>query len=76
MTQLLQRAFDEAAKLPAADQNVLAERLLAELAEETTPLTDAQKQELDRRLAAHRADPSNVIPWEQVEKEALARMQP
>jgi len=32
MTALLQRAFDEAAKLPSDEQDVLATRLLAELA--------------------------------------------
>ncbi len=31
MTTLLQRAFDEAAKLSAAEQDLLASRLLAEL---------------------------------------------
>jgi hypothetical protein len=34
MTTLLQRAFAEAAKLPAEEQDVLAARLLAELAAE------------------------------------------
>jgi hypothetical protein len=34
MTTLLQQAFDAAAKLPAAEQDLLAARLLAELAEE------------------------------------------
>jgi hypothetical protein len=34
MTKLLQQAFDEAAKLSDAEQNVLASRLLAELAAE------------------------------------------
>jgi hypothetical protein len=34
MTQLLQRAFSEAAKLPEAEQDVLASWLLAELAVE------------------------------------------
>jgi putative addiction module component (TIGR02574 family) len=29
-------------------------------------LTDDLKAELDRRLAAHKADPSNVLTWEQV----------
>lgn len=37
------------------------------------PLTDAQKAEVDRRLAAHAADPSQVVPWETVRDEALAR---
>ena len=34
MTALLQQAFDEAAKLPPEEQDVLASRLLAELAAE------------------------------------------
>ncbi len=43
-------------------------------AEPPSPLlTDAQRQELERRLAEHQADPSAVVPWEQVKAEALAR---
>lgn len=34
MTTLLQQAFAEAAKLPTAEQDLLASRLLAELADE------------------------------------------
>ena len=41
---------------------------------EVAPLTDAQKQEIDRRLAAHRASPQAAIPWEEIEAAALARM--
>ena len=33
---------------------------------ERVPVTDAQRAELDRRLAAHEADPSSAVPWEQV----------
>ena len=40
----------------------------------TMPLSQAQRDELDRRLAAHRANPSAAIPWEDVEAEALARL--
>jgi putative addiction module component (TIGR02574 family) len=43
-------------------------------APESTRLTDAQRQELERRLAAHQASPHDVIPWEQVKQEALARI--
>lgn len=43
MTHLLQQAFSEASKLPEEDQNVLAERLLAELAAE---------DDFDRKIAA------------------------
>ena len=41
---------------------------------EHTPLTESQRQEVDRRLAAHRANPQAAIPWEQLEAEALARL--
>ncbi len=34
MTELLQKAFDEARKLPDADQNALAARLLEDIADE------------------------------------------
>lgn len=35
-------------------------------APDTVALSEAQKTELHRRLAEHRADPSTAIPWEQV----------
>ncbi len=41
---------------------------------ERLPLTEGQRLEVDRRLAAHRANPQAAIPWEQVEAEALARL--
>jgi putative addiction module component (TIGR02574 family) len=37
------------------------------------PLTEAQRRELERRLAAHQADPTAVVPWEEVKAQALAR---
>lgn len=36
-------------------------------------LSEAMKAEIDRRLAAHAANPEAAIPWEQVEADALAR---
>ena len=41
---------------------------------ERSPLTESQRQEVDRRLAAHRANPQAAIPREQVETEALVRL--
>jgi putative addiction module component (TIGR02574 family) len=41
---------------------------------ERTPLTEEQKREVDRRLAAHRDNPAAAVAWEQVEAEALARL--
>ena len=29
-------------------------------------LTEAQREELDYRIARHEENPSNVVPWEQV----------
>jgi hypothetical protein len=46
MTRLLQKAFDEAAKLPEDEQEVLASRLLAELGAE---------DEFDRAIAGSSA---------------------
>lgn len=37
-------------------------------------LTEAQKTELDRRLADHLANPDDVIPWSEVKAAALARI--
>jgi len=38
------------------------------------PLTDAQKLELDKRLAEHEADPSSALEWLQVRKELWSRV--
>ncbi len=35
---------------------------------ESLPLTEAQKQELDRRLQAYRQQPESTISWEEVKK--------
>jgi len=66
---------EELFKLSAAERLELVEELWDSIAAEAErdadvlPLTDAQKEELDRRIAAHRADPSRVEPWEEVRKE-------
>ena len=36
-------------------------------------LTEAQQQELERRLAAHTTAPEDIVPWEEVKAQALAR---
>lgn len=35
-------------------------------APEGLPLTEAQRAELDRRLALHEGEPSRTTPWEEV----------
>ncbi|MCY2989436.1 MAG: addiction module protein [Planctomycetota bacterium] len=36
-------------------------------------LSDAQRDELERRVAEHERHPQDVVPWEQVKADALAR---
>ncbi|MGH8655111.1 MAG: addiction module protein, partial [Gammaproteobacteria bacterium] len=38
------------------------------------PLTDAQRAELDRRLADHEATPDDVVPWEEVKASITERL--
>ena len=63
-------------QLSVADRLRLVQEIWDSIAAEIErmPLTEAQRQEVDRRLAAHRANPQATIPWEQVEAEALARL--
>jgi putative addiction module component (TIGR02574 family) len=42
---------------------------IAEEAPAATELSQQYRAELHRRLAAHRADPSSSVPWEQVRAE-------
>lgn len=62
--------------LTVPERIALVQEILESIAAEAqdAPLTDAQRQEIDRRLAAHQANPEAAIPWEQVEAEALARI--
>jgi len=62
-------------KMPIEERIALAQEILdTVLADRKVgPLSEAKKRELDRRIADHEANPSDVIPWEQVEAEALAR---
>ncbi len=44
----------------------LLDALWESLEAEEVPLTEAQRAELDYRIARHEQNPSDVIPWEQV----------
>ena len=41
---------------------------------EDTPLSDAQRLELDRRLRDHETNPDDVVPWEVVKASIAARL--
>ncbi len=70
MTPSLEKAFNEAAKLPQAEQELLASRLLAEIAaEDEFDRTLAQSGDKLSKLAAdaiteHRAGLTQVFPAE------------
>jgi len=60
-------------KLTVAERIKLAGDLWDSVADspEVLPLTDAQRKELHRRLAEHRADPDSAIPWDEFRRELL-----
>jgi putative addiction module component (TIGR02574 family) len=72
----LETVLAEVRSWPVEDRIRLMEEIQDGLADEghEPELSDELKAELDRRLAAHRANPDAAIPWEQVEAEALARL--
>ena len=63
-------------RLTLDERIALAQELWTSIAAEAEPgsfLTDAKRAELDRRIADLDANPDDVIPWEQIKAEALAR---
>ena len=63
-------------RLSVEERLTLVEDLWDSIAEEgaATSLTDAQRAELDRRLADHKANPDDVVPWEDVKASITARL--
>ena len=68
--------LDQARQLSVEEQLELVEALWDDIARRNTvpPPTDAQKAELDRRLADHEANPDDVVPWSKVKASALAHI--
>ena len=62
-------------QLGVEDRLALAEEIWDSVAAEIErmPLTEAQRAELERRIAAADANPGAGIPWEVVRAEARAR---
>jgi len=61
--------------LPLAERIELVEDIWDSIAQDTPALdlTDAHRDELRRRLDAHRADPSSSLVWESARAELLQR---
>jgi putative addiction module component (TIGR02574 family) len=67
--------LDQARKLSIEERIALAEAIWDTIPEKGVPIpTKAQIAELDRRLAEHQASPEDVVSWEEIRDEALARM--
>ena len=60
-------------RLSIAERLLLVEELWDSIAADT-PLTDAQRAELDRRLADHEANPDDVVSWEDIQPSITARL--
>ena len=63
-------------RLSVEERLTLVEDLWDSIAEESaaTSLTDAQRAELDRRLAEYAANPNDVVPWEEIKTSITARL--
>jgi len=68
--------LEQAKALSPGDQLELVEALWNEIAQhDAFPLpTDTQRDELERRLADHRAHPGDNMPWEEAKALALAKL--
>ncbi len=64
-------------RLSAAERIQLVQEIWESLAADVEQdlITESQRNELDRRLAALDANPDNVVSWEDVEARARARFQ-
>lgn len=63
-------------RLPREERLALVQELWDTIADEPQPplLNQAQRQEIARRVAEDDAAPDDVIPWDQVKAQTLARL--
>lgn len=62
-------------RLSVVERIALAQAIWDSIATDpdAVPMTEAQRQELERRADDDEANPDDTIPWEQAKAEALAR---
>ena len=55
-------------RLPVEERLALVEDIWDSIAADRAalPLTDVQRDKLDRRLAEHETNPDDVVPWEEL----------
>ena len=62
-------------RLSVEERLALVEELWDSIAENSAvPLTEAQRAELDRRVADHEAHPDEVVSWEDVKASIASRL--
>jgi putative addiction module component (TIGR02574 family) len=68
--------LDEVLRLPLTERLRLVEAIWNSIAADSTamPLTEAQRAELDRRLAEHEASPDDVVAWEEIKAAITERL--
>jgi putative addiction module component (TIGR02574 family) len=66
-------SLDDIASLSPEERLSLIEQLWDSLHDADIPLTDAQKAELERRLATLEEDRAHAVPWEQLKAELAKR---
>jgi putative addiction module component (TIGR02574 family) len=63
-------------RLSVEDRLALVEELWDSIADSSAdlPLTEAQRAELERRLAEHEANPDDVVSWEDIKTSIGGRL--
>jgi putative addiction module component (TIGR02574 family) len=63
-------------RLGIEERLTLVEELWDSIAADSSavPLTKAQRDELDRRIADHEANPNDVVPWEEIKTSIIERL--
>jgi putative addiction module component (TIGR02574 family) len=63
-------------RLPVEERLALVEEIWDSIAADSgaVPLTEAQRIELEKRIAEDDANPDEITPWEQVKASTLSRI--
>ncbi|HSS99111.1 MAG TPA: addiction module protein [Terriglobales bacterium] len=65
---------NQLASLSAAEKVELLDAVWESLEADSQSLSDAQRAELDSRIARHESNPSDVIPWEKVRADLFKKL--
>jgi putative addiction module component (TIGR02574 family) len=63
-------------RLPVEERLALVEDIWDSITADSAalPLTDVQRDELDRRLAEYETNPDDVVPWEELRESITERL--